>query len=211
VSDKLLYGSNHLDFHRLDTSGVCTEREVKGWLYDSPSRRIVVVSAHTGPVIGSPVTMIDPSGVRHHFKLADVRYPIFQVIKDRKPTPMQPDDLFAGDITIGVLDRPAPAGLKAYRLASKTVEREWIAVQNQELMISMGRLITREGAAIASLKDSEIVMIPGDSGLPWFNGRNEVVSHNTLGGDGHGPLYSHLFLQKKLGNELDALENTLEK
>jgi hypothetical protein len=210
VSDKLLYGSNHLDFHRLDTSGVCTERETKGWLYNSPSRRIVVVSAHTGPVIGSPVTMIDPSGVRHHFKLVDVRYPIFQVIKDRKPTPMQPDDLFAGDITIGVLDRPAPTNLKAYDLASKVIEGELIAVQNQELLISMGRLITREGAAITSLKDSEIVMIPGDSGLPWFNGRNEVVSHNTLGGDGHGPLYSHLFIKKQLQNELNKIENSYQ-
>jgi rare lipoprotein A len=155
--------------------------------------------------------MVDMSGVRHHFKLVDVRYPIFQVIKDRKPTPMQPDDLFAGDITIGVLDRPAPANLKAYDIASKVIEKEWIAVQNQEFLISMGRLITREGAAIASLKNSDIIMIAGDSGLPWFNKENEIVSHNTLGGDGHGPLYCHLFIDKQLKNELKSVESSLSQ
>jgi hypothetical protein len=211
VTDTLIHGGKIADFKNLDVTGVATEQSVKGWLYNSPSRRLVVVSAHTGPRVGSKVTMIDASGIRHTFTFVDVEYPIFQVIKDRPPTPMLIDDLFAGDITIGVLDRPAPDNIKAYNIAKFVRNKEPVTVIHQDFEHSVGRLFTRTSDAVLSVENSDKLLTAGDSGLPWFNLKNEVVSHNTLGNYPHGPSYSHVFIYKQLVKELQIVEDRVTK
>lgn len=204
--DTVVHGDKIADFKHIDSSGVLNEQVVKGWLFNSPSRRVVVMAAHTGPTYGTPLTIVDNSGVRHNFKLVYVKRLDLQVIKNRPPTPFSQEDLFAGDTSIGILDRPAPNHLMGYNLAKSVKNSELVASIHQDLLFSYGRLVTRTSSAMLSRRDGDRLVIPGDSGLPWFNVKNEVVTHNTLGNDGHGPSYTHILINKELKSELDNVE-----
>lgn len=147
------------------------------------SRRHVVMAAHFIRPSDVPLVFQDASGHKHSRHLTRV-IPLTQV----------------GDIAIGRLDEPLPAGVSHYRLAGPqdAIPMRLALVTDQKMILSLHR-IGRVGAGRVVLGYDPTIdktywrnLVAGDSGNPAFvidGGNLRLLTTFTTGGPGTGPFY----------------------
>lgn len=147
------------------------------------SRRHVVMAAHFIRPFEIPLVFQDASGQKHVRHLTRVK-----------------TLTHVGDIAIGRLDEPLPAGVRHYRLAGpQDAARMRLAlVTDQKMTLSLHR-IDRTGAGRVALGYDPAIertywrnLVPGDSGNPAFvieGGELRLLTTFTGGGPGTGPFY----------------------
>ena len=194
------------DIEHLNFSGVLKEGNHKGWLYDSPSRRVIVTCSHTGPAYGRPVVLIDKNGNSITRQIIKVYKIEVSMERDKPLTAPIPQNLLNSDTSVCVLDKPVPPEYKAYSLAHKIQDGDWVIAYHQDNTASIAYVATNENTAIVSRSSADRPMLQGDSGLPWFSEHGNVMSHTTLTEKGHGPLYTHPLVRGQLYKYLDEAE-----
>lgn len=147
------------------------------------SRRHVVMAAHFIRPTDVPLVFHDRSGGRHVRKLTQV-HTLGGV----------------GDIAVGRLDEPLPAGVAHYALASPqdATPRRLALVTDQNMTVSLHRVGQVSGGRVMLGYDPAIPktywrnLVVGDSGNPAFvtdGGRLKLLTTFTTGGPGTGPFY----------------------
>ena len=195
------------DTSSLDLSGVMQSRYSKGWLVNTPSRRVAVTCTHSNPSVGTDVWFVDSLGNKEHRTIVNVNT-IRLSVHDGKPVPLDFskgtifDHFYASDITVVLLDQSAPSFVHAYDYATSVGSGSWVEVVNQKAVVINGLLYFTSDCSTAVVKYGTQKLIPGDSGLPWFNTKNQVISHSTGGDMGYGTIYSHPLI-------LDTFKNTI--
>lgn len=193
------------NIENFNVSGVLTKPHCKGWLYNSPSRRIIFTCTHVGPNIGSTVGFNGPNGYVER-KIVKVYKLNVSMVRD---TPLgQPtrDNLLNSDTSVCVLDKPVSLDHKAYSLAHKVKHGDWVIAYHQDDTLSVAHLNTNNNSAILNRISVDRLIKGGDSGLPWFNEKGEVISHTTLIDQGFGPHYTHPLMTPYLYHTLDEAE-----
>ena len=199
--------STRPDTSQIDTSGAMFHYCSKGWLADTPSRRVAVTCTHSNPSAGITVTFGAQAISRKVIRTYPVRVPI-------TPDGSVPTDFsrvifehfFAGDVTVLVLDEAVPQGIRAYQLAASVKDGEWVMPLDQNHVTGTAQINLHGSDLMATLRNKSHAPIGGDSGLPWFNARNEVVSHWTAGATGYGPVYSNPLMSGVLRATLNEAE-----
>lgn len=195
------------DVSNMDFSGVTTKEHCKGWLYNSPSRRIVFTCTHVGPRVGSIVGFNSEKGKFYERKVVKVYNINCSMFRDEPLSKPTSDNFFNSDISICVLDEAVPATYKAYNLSHKVEDDSWVISYHQDNTVSVAHLNVNENSAIVERKSVNKLLIGGDSGLPWFDDRGNVVSHTTLINQGFGPLYTHPLVRPQLYKTLEEAED----
>jgi len=199
------------DTSAIDLSGVMQSRYSKGWLVNTPSRRVAITCTHSNPSIGTDVWFVDSLGHKEHRIIINV-HTLRLSVHAGKPIPMDFsqgtifDHFYASDITVVILDQPAPAFAHAYTYDMNTSSGSWVNVVNQKGAIINGLLYFTSDCSMAVVKYGTQQVIPGDSGLPWFNVKNQVISHSTGGIMGYGTVYSHPLILDAFKSAIDTAE-----
>lgn len=190
--DKLRFGGTRPDTADIDASGILCEGHAKGWVADTPSRRVVVICAHSNAREGTLVACY-ADGVHHRTRrLVSVNRLVIPVFDGLPPAPSDPNQLFAGDTIVAVVDKPFEDDVARYMVSKGVRTGDYvIAFYKMATRRACARVRLREGQAAVGLRTAETDAFYGDSGLPWFDASGRVVSHFTLGGAGSGPYYSH--------------------
>ena len=188
---------------KIDTTGVMYHKWSKGWLVNTPSRQVAITSTHSNPSVGTQVSFTDNTGAKHERVIVNT-FPVYLPIKENESIPVDFtgnlfNHFFAGDITVVVLDSPLPSTVKAYNPAYKTKHKSWVMLYNQEKQLIPAQIIVKENNIIGTTTTYQYGLKPGDSGLPWFNDKNEVVSHTITGEIGYGTVYGHESVRDDLG------------
>lgn len=147
------------------------------------SRNHVVMAAHYSRPTSVPLIFHDRNGNQH-----------VRTITRILPIPG------AGDVTVGLLNEPLPAGVKHYKLAAleDATPMKLVLVTDQTMTLSLHRLGRLEGSRVVLGYDSKIAktywrnLIVGDSGNPAFvlrNGEPLLLTTFSTGGPGTGPFY----------------------
>jgi hypothetical protein len=184
---------------KVDQSGVMQHQTIKGWLANTPSRRVAVTCSHANPAVNARVWFVDKTGDKTYYTVTGT----FKVIA---PGPGSQ----GCDITVLSLDRPVDPRFTAYNYATSVKRMDWVNVVNRYGRIISANIVCGPDSPAASLSGQTEKLIPGDSGLPWFNLANQVVGHTTLGDKGFGPVYSHPLILGKLQEALAAAEKHVE-
>jgi hypothetical protein len=190
---------------KFDVSGVLTKPHCKGWLYNSPSRRIIFTCTHAGPVIGSVVGFNGPDGYVER-KIVKVYKLNVSMVRDVPLGTPTTDNLLNSDTSVCILDKPMPIEHKAYSLAHKVKDGDWVITYHQDNTLSVAHLNTNSNSAILNRVSVDRIIRPGDSGLPWFSEKGDVISHTTLVDRGFGPHYTHPAMTPDLYRILDEAE-----
>lgn len=189
---------------KLDDSGVLYQGLTKGALVDTPSRQIIVTCTHTGSRKGSSVYFRDQNGEFTEIKLQKVfavEFPVYdpiQYIFDKDYNKPEYDNFYNSDVTVGVLVEPAPTWAKAYPIAKSLKKGEWCYSTHQDFQLDTFIAMIKKDIALVERNSYTKLVIPGDSGLPWFNLNNELIATTTLTSDGTAACYAHPLMQKEL-------------
>ena len=195
------------DLKTINTSGVLTKEHSKGWLYNSPSRRIVFTCTHSNPTVGTIVGFNDGKGGFLERKVIKTFTINVSMFRDEPLSKATNENLLNSDTTICVLDKAVPNTHKAYSLAHKTKDKDWVIAYHQDDTMSIAHLNTNENSAVVDRKSTDRLIMAGDSGLPWFNEKGEVLSHTTLIHQGFGPHYTHPLMAAALYKALEDAED----
>ncbi len=174
----------------MDLSGVSFDQRMTATLV---SRRHVVMATHFQRRVGEKVIFHDRRG----------KYLLRTLVKTRA---------VFGDVAVGLLDEPVPAGYRVYPLPEVTENPErligrpvMVTDQNRRLFFHKVKVVSRVEIAfeydVADTHGWGKKLIKGDSGNPSFLiSGNELVlleTHST-GGPGAGPFFGSTILQEKL-------------
>lgn len=187
------------DYSNVDQSGVMQHQVIKGWLANTTSRKVAVTCTHSNPSVNARVWFVDRDGTKVYYTVTGV----FKVIAPGVGTS-------GCDITVLTLDSPIDRRFTAYNYAASVKRMDWVNVVNRYGRIINANIVCGPNSPTASLSGKTEKLIPGDSGLPWFNLNNEVVGHTTLGDKGFGPVYSHPEVLGKFKEALAAAEKYAE-
>ena len=181
-----------------DTSGVLNYGWSKGWLVDTPSRRVCVTCSHSNPRPGIVVGF--PNGDKRTV------LGVFPVIADMAPGQ-------AGcDVSIITLTEPAPITAAAYQIAApKNGSKIWILTQRGDFVTATLAFDRSSACGVAEKKSEDI--IAGDSGLPWFDSSGNVLTHNYRSArynETFGPLYGHKNLIAAFKETVEKAESSLQ-
>ncbi|YCM43586.1 hypothetical protein V2O64_19960 [Verrucomicrobiaceae bacterium 227] len=174
----------------MDMSGVSFDERMTATLV---SRRHVVMANHFQRKVGMKVVFHDRQGKYLERYLVQVSG-------------------VAGDVAVGLLDRPVPGGYRVYPLpASSTVPEALVgrpvvvSDQNRRLFFHKVRRVGGGGISFEFDREDKHgwgkSLVSGDSGNPSFLivGRELVlVETHTTGGPGAGPYYGNAGVQEKL-------------
>lgn len=164
---------------------------IKGWV---PAADKAVVVGHANPAVGARIYVIDKAGTKH----------------DRTITKLEPITLANGnparsDTVVATINEPWPDGIAMYQVATARPGVWWVT--HADLTRSLRRAPGVSNPAIAELWGDETTgsrpIVPGESGLPWFDFSGYVVSHTTGGNWGVGPDYAHPDFRPQF---IDAIE-----
>jgi hypothetical protein len=194
------------NIENFDVSGVLTKPHCKGWLYKSPSRRIVLTCTHAGPIVGGTVGFNDGKGGYVERKIVKVYKLNVSMFRDAPLGPPTNENLLNSDTSVCVLDSAVPLNHTAYSLAHKVKDGDWVIAYHQDHTLSVSHLNTNSNSAVVNRVSFDRLIKGGDSGLPWFNERGEVISHTTLTSQGFGPLYTHPLMAPYLYRALEEAE-----
>ena len=165
---------------KINSSGVLKYHWSKGWLVNTPSRRVALTCSHSNPSTGTKIGFEDERGVMTYRQVAKV----FKVVSK---------DGSENDVSVLLLTEDAPPWAMAYEYAPKVKNGEEVRVLNQFGQIITGNVKFTPDSAVCDLDNPSGKIIAGDSGLPWFNSKGQIVSHNKAAAEGFyifGPLYS---------------------
>lgn len=161
----------------------------------------VVMARHYKRPLKQPVVFHDRSGrwcKRYITRIADIH----------------------GDVAVGLLNEPVPAGYKVYPLLrpdpsfSNSLRGELVIItdQNRRLFVHEIAAISGEHVRFTFDEKKQIgfgkKLVSGDSGNPSFlmvNGEPVLIETHTTGGWGAGPFYGSEIIQAKLQQTIDAL------
>lgn len=199
------------NIYNLDTSGVVMKGNTKGALINTPSRKIITTCTHTGPRSGSIVYFQDGIGgliERKVVKVYNIDVPIYNYPGENFGPDAKPNyqNFFKSDISVCVLEEPAPAQATAYNIAYKTKDYEWAYSTHKNGDIDTFTCELRDDAAIVLRENYTRHAEAGDSGMPWFNTKNEVIATTTLIWQGWAALYSHPFVYGELTRVINEAE-----
>lgn len=192
----------------LDVSGVMVVPHSKGWLLDSPSRRVVFTCTHSNPAPGTIVGFYNNGDEIIYRKIVQVirinAQPYKKQVLDLS-TPTY-ENFFTSDISVCLLDETLPETVTSYKLAAKSTEREWYYNINKRNERDVFIISRNSNNRVIVRKTFRIMAEQGDSGLPWFNSNNEVISHTTLAYAGYGPDYTDRAIRIAIDSAVAELE-----
>jgi hypothetical protein len=194
------------NIENFDVSGVLTKPHCKGWLYKSPSRRIILTCTHVVPIVGGTVGFNDGKGGYVERKIVKVYKLNVSMFRETLLGPPTNENLLNSDTSVCVLNSAVPPDHKAYSLAHKVEDGDWVIAYHQDDTLSVAHLNTTSNSAILNRVSVDRLIKGGDSGLPWFNEKGEVISHTTLIDQGFGPHYTHPLMTPYLYHTLDEAE-----
>lgn len=182
----------------MDMSGVSFDERMTATLV---SRRHVVMAAHFTRKVGAKVVFHDRQG-----KYLERR--VLQV------------DKVHGDVAVGLLDQPVPAGYRVYPLPAATTDPAIlvgrpVVVTDQHRRVFFHKVRRAGLGGISFEYDVEDRhgwgkrLVSGDSGNPSFliEGRELVlVETHSSGGPGAGPYYGDAMVQEKLKEAMAATD-----
>ena len=195
---------------KINQSGIAYHYYSKGWLVNTPSRKVVLTCTHSNPSAGISLNFKSQDGEDIERTVSKV-FKVSASVNEGQPLEEKRSGdifhhFFESDATLLVLNEPVPLNIKAYDFAGNFEDEEWIFVVNQEGKIITGKLDLSKGTSVASIKNGSKGLIGGDSGLPWFNRKGKVLSHSTGGHKGYGSLYSHKLIKSELFGVLSQAE-----
>lgn len=192
----------------LDISGVMVIPHSKGWLLDSSSRRVVFTCTHSNPAPGTVVGFYSEDDITVYRKIVRVERVDVQPYKNRILDISTPtyDNFFTSDISVCLVDEAIPETVTAYKLATKSTETEWYYNINKRNELDVFTISRNSNNRILFRKSFRIMAEKGDSGLPWFNSKNEVISHTTLAYAGYGPDYTDSAIRAAIDKAVAELE-----
>ncbi len=163
------------------------------------TRRHVVMAAHFIRPTEIPVVFQDAAGQRHVRHLTQVK-----------------TLTHVGDIAIGRLDQPLPAGVRHYRLAGPldAVPMRLALVTDQKMTLSLHRVDRAAAGRVMLGYDPSIErvfwrnLVPGDSGHPAFvidGGELKLLTTFTTGGPGSGPFYGEPAISSAIAAAIAAM------
>lgn len=178
---------------------------VKGWLVDTGKNDTIIVCLHSNPSVLTPTNTVfakDNDGVKHTRKIV--------AVEKIKQTDYYFDETGHLDIAICSLNAPFPSNIIAYKFAEDLNNGQKVLTPNQHGEITQARLkLSSRHCAISGAKRAPLLM-PGDSGLPWFvweENEWRVATHLHLGWWGIGPWYSHEKVYPALRRKLNLPES----
>jgi hypothetical protein len=187
-----------------DFGGALISGYAKGWIFDSPSRKVIVVCSHSNADVNTQVAA-SKEGVPETRKIIWKKRLILPMFAGVAPNPKSPEHLFASDIIVAVVDNPFPEEIKRYKVAQKFKQGDWVCSMHSNNAKSLARGLIRDDRAVIARKIGSGFWY-GDSGLPWLDISNNVVSHTVLGGGGFGPLYCHPMIKNAVLKALEEAE-----
>jgi hypothetical protein len=192
----------------LDISGVMVVPHSKGWLLDSSSRRVVFTCTHSNPAPGTIVGFYNNGDEILYRKIVQViriNAQPYKKIELDLSTPTY-ENFFTSDISVCLIDETLPETVTSYKIAAKSTEREWYYNINKRNEFDVFTISRNSNNRVLVRKTFAIMTEQGDSGLPWFNSNNEVISHTTLAYAGYGPDYTDIAIRTAIDSAVTELE-----
>jgi len=208
LSCNAIFNPKPTDTKWLDISGVMVVPHSKGWLVNTPSRRIVVTCTHSNPTFNTVVGFVDSNNENVYRKVVKTSRIAIQPYKKMELDLSVPlyENFYTIDITVCLIDTEAPMFASAYNIASSVNEKEWGYSINKRTEYDSFVIAKNKNNRVLSRKRFDILAEQGDSGLPWFNSQNEVFSHYTLAWGGYGPDYTDQVINAALIAAINELE-----
>lgn len=164
---------------------------IKGWVA-APTK--AVVTKHASPKPGQLVYVFDKEGTKHERTIVETtNVDIAFADLDRTN---------GGDISVITVNKPWPIDVKIYEMAVSQPRQFFVTHKDGSLSHRFTGTFYDSRYLIGEQMFYHKKLTPGSSGLPWFNGNGQVVSHTFRGGYGEGPNYTNPEVRKLIKDKL---------
>lgn len=192
-------------------SNVESDGWVKGWLLNTPNRNIILTASHCSASSSPPTNIVrvyKGDGTTVTRKIVAVEPLDYSSVEPNMKDSVDANGKKSGDLTICRINKPFPTWAKGYDFATKAREGQPFTILTRDQGTFKGHFHVPKDIAWVSGYETNRILQPGVSGLPWFVYEDDawkVVTHTTLGGWGGGIHYMHKKIKADLLTRIQKL------